>query len=318
VKRLWREDWLNDDVLKETTRAVVAAGEVIKMVNPEFKAKKGEGHRSGVTESDKMSHRMVFERLAQRFPQAKFLSEEGEEESPRLFSKNDPRGIFQEELVVIFDPIDGTAPFGSMLGTWCVAAAVMRYGWITGSAIYAPALNGGLLVVAEKDNGVRIKEWNFEKEIKVPSTSEVKKISDCFVTMGVDATLYRQFMGIVPEIGRNVRAWGLANSGILGLAQVAAGRLQAIFEPPQKVWDWAPGFLAVLESGNTIRFFRLVPEPDSEFSVLIPVDDYDYEAFCLFPQQNRLGYVAGQPQIVDFIFDLLPKKGWSRLNPDTI
>jgi len=307
-----------DDVVYETAISVVMAGEKIKMLTPEFKTNEGEGHRSGHTEGDKIAHQMIFDRLGVRYPDAKFLSEEGKGEDPRLLAKENPIGISREPLVIIYDPLDGTAPYGSQTGYWCVAAGIMRYGNLVGSAIYAPAINGGMLVVSELGNNVWISEWDFTTKICLGIPPAEKALKKCFVMMGVDSTLYPNFATILPEIGRNIRALGLANSGILGLALLACGRIQAVIQTPQKVWDWAPAWRAVITSGNIFRFFRFAPESDQIHNSIMAVDSYDYESFCLFPKENRLGFVAGQPDIVDWIFNLLPKTGWQRMNPDTV
>jgi hypothetical protein len=67
----------------------------------------------------------------------------------------------------------------------------------------------------------------------------------------------------------------------------------------------------VTSLGGVFRFFRL---KDGD---LIPVERYDERAFKA-GKENRLGFVAGEPGIVDKLFALLPKTGWERHDPDTI
>jgi fructose-1,6-bisphosphatase/inositol monophosphatase family enzyme len=310
-----------DAMLREIARAVVAAGDQIKMLDPVFKVKEGEGHRSGVTKGDEISQGTLLERLSASFPEAKFLSEEGKGEHPNLLDVKSPNGILDAPLAFIMDPLDGTAPYSNKLGTWCIAVGVMARGQIVGSVVYAPAVQGGMLVVADRDGNVRIAEWDFTKIEAAPRLTTCTKPQKCFVAMGVDPTLYPTFTRLLDGIGANIKAWGLTNSGILGITQAACGRIQAVIQTPQKVWDWAPAYAAVIATGRIIRFFRLVPDPTHQTApptdILAPVELYDFAAFCSMPKSNRLGFVAGEPDIVNRIWNLLPRRGWARTNPDT-
>ncbi len=307
-----------EKLFRSLTHAVVLASNAVRDANRDFEAKPGEGHRSGITEGDKRAHELMAEHLAKHFPETWILSEEGSSEEQNMFDTKSPDGILEKKDVVIFDPIDGTVAFANKLGNWSTGAGLMHDGEMVGSVIYAQDVNGGMLVRAEKDNGVYLLEKNSNIPQKIEPTPS-HDLKDCMVSMGVDATLYPSLMSVISEIAANIRGWSLANSGLLGLAQVAAGRLQAIVQTPQKPWDWAPAYRAVLESGRVFKFFRLVPDAESSDGTLrmVPVEKYDADAFSS-DSDKRLGFVAGEPEIVDYIFNKLPKKGWARFNPDTI
>ncbi|OGG58859.1 hypothetical protein A2765_00570 [Candidatus Kaiserbacteria bacterium RIFCSPHIGHO2_01_FULL_56_24] len=299
-------------MMRKLLGAVVSSGTAVKEMERRFSVKEGEGHRSGVTSGDMLAQEVIFKNIAAALPDAKILSEEGAGQR-NVFDVNDPKGILEGPDVVIIDPIDGTAPYANKLGTWCVGAGLMRYGELVGSAIYAPALNGGMSLVAEEGRGTYVSEWGAKTPEHIQPLREHTALRDCIVAMGVDSSLHRPLMSIVPDISPDIRAWTLANSGLLALAQVATGRLQAVIQTPQKAWDWAPAYRAVLESGMVFKFFRLVPDTETNDGTckLIPIENYDDTAFASTPKENRLGFVAGEPGVAAWLFEKLPKTGWA-------
>ncbi len=291
--------------------SVVRAGEQIKKLDRVFEIKEGEGHRSGITKGDKLSQEIISEEISRGFPKAVVLSEE-EGGVGNLLHRDRPSGILEAKFAFVIDPLDGTAPYGSDLGTWCVAGGVMRCGEIVGGVMYAPALNGGMLVASEPGKAL-VAEWEGQvvRELRIGSPTPSKK---CVVAMGVDAVLYPSFTKFLPEVASNVRVVCLCNSGILGLAQVATGRIQAVIQTPQKAWDWVPAFRAVLEAGKTFQFFRIA---DGGI-VALKENTFDFDAFCYKPSGSRLGFIAGEPELVRKLFGLLPKEGWAIMDPDTV
>ncbi len=307
--------------VKTAVMAVVMGGEGAQKADRDGKTKQGEGHRSIVTQGDQWAEQMLVHAILGNFPNARILSEESEqsEEHPNLLNHKCPTGLMEAELAYIIDPVDGTAPYGSYLGTWCVSAGVMKNGMLVGSAVYAPDLNGGMLLVAEEGKGTVVIDGALDsvREIVPPETSTTPKKATVF--RGVDSDLYEVMIRRIPEIAMNVRVTGVANSGILALAQVASGRITAVIQTPQKAWDWAGAYRAVLEAGRIFSFFRLVPDPivpGTDMLVEVGVNTYDFDAFC-YDKVNRLGFVAGEPAMVRRLMKVLPRTGWARTNPET-
>ncbi len=290
-------------------KAVFEAGEKVKRIPRIFEVKKGESHRSGVTQGDKLSQDIIVKRLTEEIEGVRILCEE-ESNHKSVLSKDNPLGLFEGTRVII-DPIDSTLNYGEDAADWSVGAGLMEDGVLRGTAIYAPAFNNGLIIAAEADRGVAKLDWGDVKHCDCPPKK--REPQKCVVRVGVDTLLYPSFAQTIPIIGANVRGVLTMGSGLLGLGLMACGQVQAIIQTPQKAWDWAPAYAAASLGGNTFRFFQI-----SEGGELVPVKEYDYEAFCFLPKTNRLGFVAGQPSLVDKIWDILPKAGWSRLNPDTI
>ena len=293
--------------------AVAKAGQAIRELPRVFQVKEGEGHRSGITKGDVLSQEILLQELEQ-FADARFLCEE-DTSHPRAFNKNNPEGILEAPLVFVIDAIDSTARYGAELDGWCVAVGIMEYGEVTGGAVYAPASQGGFLVVSEKGKGVTTTEWNGRMvRPVVPLVGEGTLPKNSIVLFGADAPLFRNVANILPELYANVRLGSSGSSGILTLARVGARRVQAAFQTPQKAWDWIPAYRAALETGNIVQFFRIIK------GELVPVSTYDFEAMCTSMQttEGRLGFVAGEPALAQKLFNLLPRTGWERFAPDTV
>jgi len=297
--------------VKSLAFALAEAGEAVKCLPRSLLAKGREGHRGGTTQGDKLSGEVIVDRLSKTLIGARILSEE--ESGYRLaLDPINPRGIFEEDIVVIIDPIDSTLRYGGDIGNWSISAGLMTKGTLVGSVIYAPALNDGFMLIAEANRGVWASEWGREFKMTT-SPEEDPQFKNSIVLLGVDTLLYQNLLVIVPEIARNVRGVLTTGSGALGLAFLAAGRVHAVIQTPQKVWDWTGAYAANHENGSVFRFFRI-----SDSGTLVPVEEYDFKSFCLIPKTNRLGFVAGTPQLVKKIWELLPKNDWKDLNPDTV
>lgn len=307
------------DPICVAAEAVMKAGEVAQIADRGAKTKAGEGHRSIVTQGDQGAEKVLVDRILDDFPEARILSEE-DAENPRMLDKKNPIGLIEAELSYIIDPIDGTAPYGAHLGNWCVSAGVMERGKLIGGAVYAPDINGGMLLIAEEGVGTFVSDpsvQNFNARITKPAVSTDPKNATVF--RGVDSDLYCSVTALMPVIAANVRVTGTANSGILALAQVACGRQTAVIQTPQKAWDWAGAYRAVLEAGRIFSFFRLVPDPESPGSdMLVEAGEntYDFDAFR-YEKKHRLGFVAGEAEMVRRLMRLLPRKGFARINPET-
>ena len=289
--------------LIKSVRLVGLAAKGISSRSSTIKA--GEGHRSIITEADVFSSEQLFHALTD-FPNVRILCEE-ESSDKRAISQKDPVGIFDGE-VVILDPLDGTSVYARHDPEWCIGAALFRDGIDATSVITAPQANGGTTLFSF-DGVTYFVEGSGEAQ--VVGTLAEKPPKDCTILRGVDTELYANILSIMPKIAASVRAVDIKGSGHYGLMSVALGRADAIIQTPQKPWDWAPAYHAIDRAGGVFQFFRL------KDGFLIPVDSYDKRAFKA-GKENRLGFVAGEPILVDKLFSLLPKTGWERHDPDTI
>ena len=293
--------------IQKAVLVAIEAGMVINTFVGTANMKAGDGHRSVITKNDECGQTLIMDQLKKTFPQALFLGEEDSGDT-NILSKHQPVGLSAKGVRFIIDPIDGTTLYAARLGNWSVVIGVMVDGELVGSVIFAPTNNSGLLVVAEKGNGLFAIEDGYVE--KLPVLSPVSPNASV-VLLGVDTLLYSTITQIIPTIAANVRGMYVSGSGALGLAQVAIGRAQAIIQTPQKAWDWAGAYRLVIEAGGTFAFFKL------NAGNLIWTNEISFSAFC-YASENRLGFIAGEPSFVERLKKLLPVIGWSRLNPDIV
>lgn len=285
---------------------VFTAGMAAKDACRNAVVKHGEGHRSVVTAGDISSQKEIIDACLE-IRGVKFLCEESSND-PRVLNNRFPTPIFTG-ITLVVDPIDGTARFSGKYPDWSVGVGAMEDGGIVGGAIGAPAANGGMLLFSQIGCGAFLYEGGSlsiisQQKADVPAERSI-------VLFGVDASLYPNLTKTMSKIAANVRAKYDVGSGLFGLMMVALGRAQVVVQTPQKAWDWVPAYRALREAGKVFHFFRL------KGGSLMPVENYDFEAFCSDPEQ-RLGFVAGEPKLAQKIFDLLPNIGWARIRPESV
>lgn len=148
----------------------------------------------------------------------------------------------------IVDPIDGTVNFFYGIPHFCVSIALRVRGEIILGVIYDPNLDE--LFVGRKGHGPTLNGQPIQ-------VSGRDKMADAMVTVGfsknresIDAGL-RRFKDILFQV-RKTRMLG---SAALGMAYVAAGRLDAYIEEVISLWDVAAGIILVETAGGRARMF---------------------------------------------------------------
>jgi fructose-1,6-bisphosphatase/inositol monophosphatase family enzyme len=286
-------------------RSVDTSGKMIKGLCRTPQTKVGEGHRSIITKADRYSNEYILSCFL-RFPRVRFMCEEESSDS-RALSKENPVGIFSGDVAVV-DSLDGTTLFAIYFPEWCVGAGLLQDGIVTATVITAPQVNGGMTLFGFGED-LYLAQMN-EPSQRISHITE-KPPRECVILRGVDTELYSNITSLMPKIAASVRGVYVMGSGHFGLMSVALGRAAAIIQTPQKPWDWVPGYHAITKLGGIFRFFRL------EAGRLIPVERYDERAFKL-GKENRLGFVAGEPVMVEKLFAMLPRSRWERHDPDMI
>ena len=81
-----------------------------------------------VTEADRRSEKMIYEIIAELYPEDRFLAEEGTE------SDSD------SDFLWVVDPLDGTINYAHRYPVFCVSIAVVRKGLPVAACIYNPNL----------------------------------------------------------------------------------------------------------------------------------------------------------------------------------
>ncbi|MEO8241454.1 MAG: inositol monophosphatase [bacterium] len=191
---------------------------------------KSKGLQDMVSEADLNTELLIKRRIADTFPEDAFL---GEETGVTAFAEG--QGIW------VVDPIDGTQPFISGMGNWCVSIAYVQHGKVRFGMVYAPVRDelfaGGAGHPATLNGN------------PVPRHPG-KSLREGITGMGYSPRLrpeqfLRPFEGLIRAGGMFFRD----GSGALNLSYVAAGRLLGYYEPHINSWDCL-GAVAVIEAAG--------------------------------------------------------------------
>jgi myo-inositol-1(or 4)-monophosphatase len=191
------------------------------------------GDQDFLTEADGAVERLVAGRLAQAFPDDAFFGEEG-------------GGEYRQRTWVV-DPIDGTANFARGIPHFSVSIALVVDGRVEVGAVLAPMHNE--LFAAARGEGASLNG----ARIQVSPTTDLRQAT---VELGWSKRLpmseYADMVRRVVATGAGIMRSG---SGALGLAYVAAGRIDAYAELHINAWDALAGILLVEEAGGLTNDF---------------------------------------------------------------
>lgn len=194
--------------------------------------------RNLVTEIDKISEKIIIEKIKNHFPDHDILAEES---GSKHASKSDYKWII--------DPLDGTTNFTHGLPIFCVSIGVEKNGEIIIGVIYDPNLNE--IFVAEKGNGAYMND----KKIHV---SKIATLSHSLLVTGFPYNIAENPNNAIERFitflyhSQAVRRMG---SAAIDLAYVAAGRYDGFWEVALNPWDVAAGSLIIMEAGGVITDF---------------------------------------------------------------
>lgn len=192
------------------------------------------GRQDYLTETDGAAEQFVRAQLEQRFPGDAVLGEEG-------------GGAVQGARLWIVDPIDGTANFARQIPHYCISLGLLVDGRHEAGALYEP--NQDELFIAQRGQGA----WLNGRRMQVSSVSDLEAST---VEIGwstrIPVQTWLDMVGRAAHGGCSVRRGG---SGALGLAYVAAGRIEAYTEAHINSWDVAGALLLVSEAGGRVNDF---------------------------------------------------------------
>ena len=192
------------------------------------------GRQDYLTETDGAVERFVRAEIERHFPGDAVL---GEEDGGTL----DPARLW------IVDPIDGTANFARQIPHYCISLGLIVDGKLEAGALYEP--NQDELFIAQVGQGA----WLNGQRMRV---SDISDINASTVEIGwstrIPVQTYLDMVGQAAHAGCSVRR---AGSGALGLAYVAAGRIEAYAEHHINSWDVAGALLLITEAGGHVNNF---------------------------------------------------------------
>lgn len=201
---------------------------------PDKPAYSMKGRQDYLTATDGAVEQFIRDAIEQRFPGDAVLGEEG-------------GGSVDGTRLWIVDPIDGTANFARQIPHYCISLGLMLDGQLEAGAIYEP--NQDELFIAQRGQGA----WLNGQRMRV---SRVSELTAATVEIGwstrIPAQTYLDMVGRAAAAGCSVRR---AGSGALGLAYVAAGRIDAYAEAHINSWDVAGALLLITEAGGRVNDF---------------------------------------------------------------
>jgi myo-inositol-1(or 4)-monophosphatase len=187
-----------------------------------------------VTEMDRGAETIILDAIRVRFPGHAVLAEE-----------SGARGGTDPHRWIV-DPLDGTTNYAHGLPIYCVSIALELDGALALGVLYDPSRDE--CFVAERGRGATLND----APLRVSATRALGE--------SLLGTSYPNDLRAAPRNNlaehaaliqrcRSVRSLG---SAALGLAAVAAGRLDGYWEQRLGAWDVAAGALLIREAGGTV------------------------------------------------------------------
>lgn len=226
--------------LPSALTAARAAGQILKNKFLQPREIKSKGWRDIVTDADFAAQTAVFEILTRDFPQAVILSEESRHDID--LSAPGPTWIL--------DPLDGTTNYSRQLPAFCVSLGLAHKNELVVGVIYDPLV--GEMFYAEKGAGAFV-----ENDGGQPRPLRVSVLADITeAVVGLDGSrdpaIRSRALGAVPRAGETVRSLRSFGAAALGLAYLAAGRLDGYYHLSLQPWDVAAGAVLIAEAGGQI------------------------------------------------------------------
>lgn len=186
-----------------------------------------------VTDQDRRSEEAIVRIIQSAFPGHAILAEE----SGCTGSNAEHRWIV--------DPLDGTTNYAHGYPVFCVSIAYERQGEVEIGVILDPLRRE--LFVAQRGRGTRLNG----RPARVSSTHT---LIESLLETGFPYSRDRMRIALDEFDRLAYQSQGLRRAGAaaLGLAYVAAGRLDGFWEATLAPWDCAAGALLVRESGGTV------------------------------------------------------------------
>jgi myo-inositol-1(or 4)-monophosphatase len=255
-------------------------------------------HHAVVSEADYRSHEAILEVLRRIDRNVHFL---GEEELEDRLPDTGPVAavsptVLEDGRAFIFDELDGSSSFAAGHYEWSVSVAYVERLVHKAGAIFAPAIWGGALFFGMQGGGAFLKaNRRGTHRLHVAPAP----ISEAYLLIGLDTLLprYPLHARLVSELAEASRTLNVSGSCALAMALVAAGRANALIQPPQSPWDWAAGKLLVEEAGGRVLFYELQSEGVRTLDRLSS-NHYD-------PKRRAVGLVAGPESLASELLERL-------------
>lgn len=147
----------------------------------------------------------------------------------------------------LVDPIDGTANYATDIPRWCISIAWLQAGQPAVGVLFDPMLNR--LYSAARGAGA----WQDGRRLRARQSAG---LDGATVELGWSTRRpAQQYLARAAALLAAGAAFTRRGSGALGLADVAAGRVDGYAELHINAWDCAAGILLVTEAGGQTNDF---------------------------------------------------------------
>ena len=231
-----------EQLLKTAEKAARAAGdEVMRRYESGVEAQ-DKGFREWVTEADLAAQHAALAVIRGRYPEHDIIAEEGHAWSPGANGE----WSMPEGLVWLVDPLDGTSNYARRLPLFNVSIAVAEGGNTLAGVVYDPLHDN--LFSTIRGQGAALDGYPLQ-------VGKVTVLADAIIAFENprDPALRQRTMLAVQQLSKRCRTVRSLGSAALGLAYVAAGRLDVYLHMSAQPWDFAAGALLAEEAGAEIR-----------------------------------------------------------------
>ncbi len=235
--------------LDAAVRLATEAGQLALRMRPAPGAAtaKLKGVQDWLTDADGAVEAFLAGELARLFPEDGFQGEETGMGRPGA-------------ATWVVDPIDGTSNFARGGTRWCVSLGLIENGEAVVGVLVAPAL--GEVFAARRGHGATLNGT----PIHAAATADARR---GMIEVGWSPrrpdSVYQAVVAHFMAAGAMVRSGG---SGAMGLADVAAGRIDGYVEAHINLWDVAAALCILAESGATVSPFLAGPGPTGGDAIL--------------------------------------------------
>ncbi len=212
------------------TRIAREAGDLARRLFAErdFGTFELKGHQDYLTEADGQVERLIESRLAEAFPDDTFF---GEEEGGRYGART-----------WVVDPIDGTANFARGIPHFSISMALVEGGRPQVGVVLNPM--AGEIFAARRGGGAFLNG----RPMRVSAIADMRQAT---FELGWSTRLpLADYVAMVGRVTAAGAGFIRAGSGALGMAYVAAGRIDGYAELHINAWDVLAGILLVEEAGG--------------------------------------------------------------------
>ncbi|MGI6199185.1 MAG: inositol monophosphatase family protein [Christensenellales bacterium] len=186
-----------------------------------------------VTQMDRLSERIIMQRLTDAFPEDGFFGEEG--------GMRDQR---QHEGCWIIDPIDGTTNYIQGIPTYTISIGYQYRGELTLGVVYCPGLDE--MYTAVKGEGA----YCNGEPIHVSRQTRMRESISSFSFAHRDPALREAMFTLLPALVASVSDLRRMGSAALDVCFVACGRFEAFLELALHLYDFAAARVILEEAGG--------------------------------------------------------------------